>query len=37
MIESLKDLDKNLKKKKSKLHIFYGDNIDVLKKNNRNN
>ena len=32
MIESLKDLNKNLKKEKSRLHIFYGDNIDILKK-----
>ena len=32
MIESLKDLDEDLKKYKSKLHIFQGDNIKVLKK-----
>jgi deoxyribodipyrimidine photo-lyase len=31
MIESLKDLDKNLKKYKSKLHLFYGTNEKVLK------
>jgi deoxyribodipyrimidine photo-lyase len=30
MIESLKDLDNELKKKKSRLHIFYGDNLKVL-------
>ena len=32
MIESLKDLNKELVKLKSKLHIFYGDNVDILKK-----
>ena len=32
MIESLKDLDEDLKKYKSKLHIFQGDNIKVLRK-----
>ena len=32
MIESLKDLNKELKKCKSRLHIFYGDNIEILKK-----
>ena len=32
MIESLKDLDKDLKKNNSKLHIFKGDNIAILKK-----
>merc|ERR1711907_885022 len=31
MIESLKNLDIKLKKYKSKLHIFYGDNIEVIK------
>lgn len=30
MIESLKDLDNELKKNKSKLHLFYGDNLKVL-------
>ena len=30
MVESLKDLDNNLKEYNSKLHIFYGDNIQVL-------
>ena len=32
LIESLKELDKELKKNKSKLHIFQGDNVLVLKK-----
>lgn len=32
MIESLKDLDANLRKKNSKLHLYYGDNIEVLTK-----
>ena len=32
MIESLKDLNRNLKKKKSKLHIFQGENIKILEK-----
>lgn len=32
MIESLKNLDNDLKKYNSKLHIFYGDNISVIKK-----
>jgi deoxyribodipyrimidine photo-lyase len=32
MIESLKDLDSKLKRKSSKLHIFQGENITVLKK-----
>jgi len=32
MCESLKDLDSELKKKGSKLHIFCGENIEVLKK-----
>ena len=32
MIESLKYLDKKLKSRNSKLHIFYGDYIDILKK-----
>ena len=32
MIESLKELDSELKKNKSKLHLFYGDNIKVLTK-----
>lgn len=32
MVESLKELDKNLKKKNSKLHIFNGDNIEILSK-----
>lgn len=32
MIESLKDLDNNLKAYQSKLHIFYGDNIEILEK-----
>lgn len=32
MIESLKDLDNDLKKYKSKLHIFYGGNISVIDK-----
>jgi len=31
MIESLKDLDDNLRENKSKLHLFHGDNIDILK------
>ena len=30
MIESLKDLDKQLKKLKTKLHIFFGNNIKIL-------
>lgn len=30
MVESLKELDKSLKKLGSKLHIFYGNNEDVL-------
>lgn len=30
MCESLKELDINLKKKNSKLHIFHGDNITIL-------
>ena len=32
MIESLKDLDQDLKKYNSKLHIFQGENIKVLNK-----
>ena len=32
MIESLKDLDNNLKAYHSKLHIFYGNNIEILEK-----
>ena len=32
MIESLKDLDSELHKNNSKLHIFKGNNITVLKK-----
>ena len=32
MIESLRELDSELKKNKSKLHLFYGDNIKVLTK-----
>lgn len=32
MVESLKELDQDLKKYGSKLHIFCGNNIDVLKK-----
>lgn len=32
MIESLKELDDGLKKEGSKLHLFYGDNIKILKK-----
>ena len=32
MIESLKELDTKLKKYDSKLHIFNGDNISILKK-----
>lgn len=32
MIESLEELDETLKKSKSKLHVFYGDNITELKK-----
>lgn len=32
MIESLKDLNKELRKYKSKLHLFKGDNIKVLNK-----
>jgi deoxyribodipyrimidine photo-lyase len=32
MIESLKELDSNLRKYKSRLHLFYGDNIKILKK-----
>jgi deoxyribodipyrimidine photo-lyase len=32
MIESLDYLNKKLKKRNSKLHIFYGYNIDILKK-----
>jgi len=32
LVESLKELDKDLRKYKSKLHIFHGDNIAVLKK-----
>jgi len=31
MIKSLEDLDKTLRSYGSKLHLFYGDNIDVLK------
>ena len=31
MIESLKELDNDLKQNSSKLHIFQGDNIKVLK------
>ena len=30
MIESLKELDKKIKKYNSKLHFYYGDNIDVI-------
>lgn len=30
MIESLKELDKDLKKNESKLHIFYGNNIEII-------
>lgn len=32
MIESLEELNSELKKKNSKLHFFYGDNITILKK-----
>ena len=32
MIESLKELDSELKKNKSKLHLYHGKNITVLKK-----
>ena len=32
MCESLNELDKDLKKEKSKLHFFNGDNITILKK-----
>ena len=32
MIESLKELDYDLKKIKSRLHIFYGNNIKILEK-----
>jgi len=32
MIESLKELDNELKKNKSKLHLYHGKNITVLKK-----
>jgi len=32
MVESLKDLDTSLKKHNSRLHIFFGDNITILKK-----
>ncbi len=32
MVECLRDLDKYLSKCKSKLHLFYGDNISVLKR-----
>ena len=32
MVESLRELDSDLRKYKSKLHLFYGDNIKVLKK-----
>ena len=32
MIESLKNLDEELKKHNSRLHLFTGDNIEVLKK-----
>lgn len=32
MLESLQDLDKNLKEHNSKLHIFQGDNIKILTK-----
>ncbi len=32
MIDSLIDLDSNLKKYKSKLHLFYGDNIQIINK-----
>ena len=35
MIESLKDLDLDLKKNNSKLHIFKGDNIAILKKSKK--
>jgi deoxyribodipyrimidine photo-lyase len=31
MIKSLEDLDKKLRSYGSKLHLFYGDNIDVIK------
>lgn len=31
MVESLKDLDVNLKKYGSKLHLYFGDDIDILK------
>jgi deoxyribodipyrimidine photo-lyase len=34
LIESLSDLDKQLSKYSSKLHIFFGDNIEVLNKIN---
>ena len=32
MLQSLKELDKELRKYKSKLHLFYGDNIAILNK-----
>ena len=32
MCETLNELDNDLKKYNSKLHIFYGDNIKILKK-----
>lgn len=32
MVESLKELDKELRNNKSKLHVFKGDNVRVLKK-----
>ena len=34
MVESLKDLDNELKKLKSKLHIFFGENLKILNKIN---
>jgi deoxyribodipyrimidine photo-lyase len=35
MIESVQDLDKQLIAEKARLHIFYGDTIDILKKSYR--
>lgn len=36
IVESLKDLNSQLKKYNSKLHVFYGDNLEVLDKINSN-
>ena len=35
MIESLKNLDGNLKKNGAKLHLFYGNNIKILEEINK--